>query len=235
MLITVNPVDGNRIRTVRRRLTGWWEEDNGGLLFPWRSREISPYQALIIEVLLQRTRAEAVNRMQGEFFRMFPEPKALCSASEKEIQNAINSLGLSWRARKLRELGCAIVNGIPDKMDDLVGLPGVGPYAAGAYLSFHRGKRAIIPDANMVRILGRLFGFQVTPETRRSRAFLEFCDRVTPKRNFRDFNYAVLDFGRLICKPRKPLCSECFLNDVCEYAGLHSGKGGKVGEKDDYI
>ncbi len=221
-------IDKRILKTISQRLTEWWTDSfDGENLFPWRSPNISPYQALITEVLLQRTRAEAVNKIYNEFFERFPGPDVLCSATETEIKNAINSLGLSWRAKKLRELGCAIANGIPDKLDALLKLPNVGVYAAGAYLSLHRGKRAIIPDANMARVLGRILGFKVHPETRRDKSFLELCEQITPRKKFREFNYSILDFGRTICKPAKPLCNTCFLNDICKYSKNVTVKKGK--------
>ncbi len=183
-----------------------------------------PYKALITEVLLQRTRAEAVQKIYSKFFDRFPNPETLSFSSEEEVRSVIKHLGFGFRAGNLVKLGRAIANGIPDEMDSLLKLPNIGIYAAGAYLSLHRGKRAIIPDANAVRILGRLFGFEIKPETRKSKAFLQLCEKLTPKRRFREFNYAILDLGRLICKPRKPLCKICVLNNVCFYAKGHMTK-----------
>jgi len=208
----MNCSNDNRIlmKKITRKLIKWWtNNDHKESLFPWRSHLISPYQALITEVLLQRTRAEAVNRLFGDFFRKFPDPEALCMASEQTIKITMYSLGLSWRAKKLKELGCAIINGIPDKMEDLLKLPGVGPYAAGAYLSLHCNKRAIIPDVNMTRILGRIFGFKVQPEIRRNRSFFELCEQITPKKDQRVqlFNY---DFGRMICRPKNSVAIYAF-------------------------
>lgn len=134
---------------------------------------------------------------------------------------------MHWRAEKLQALGCTISQSIPDNFNELIKLPNVGPYAAGAYLSLHRGKRAIIPDANMVRILGRIFGFNTHAETRRESFFLELCELITPKKNFREFNYSIIDLGRLICTPQNPLSDRCFLNDICIYFNKDL-KGGKM-------
>jgi A/G-specific adenine glycosylase len=208
----------HRINTIRRRLIRWWNKIiDGNHLFPWRASKITPYTALITEILLQRTRAEAVLTVYPKFFLRFPSPAFLCAAKTSDIKHSIHSLGLHWRAEKLRALGCAIGQSIPDNFNELIKLPNVGPYAAGAYLSLHRGKRAIIPDANMVRILGRIFGFSTHAETRRESFFLELCELITPKKNFREFNYSIIDFGRLICTPKNPLSDRCFLNDKCIY------------------
>lgn len=211
-----------KIKKVQTRMIKWWTaQHNLEGLFPWRSSKTSSYKALVTEVLLQRTRAEAVNKIYRDFFRQFPTQRKLNQATEAGIKKAIRSLGLAWRAAKLKQLAGSIIRGIPANYDDLIKLPGVGPYAAGSFMSLHSGKRAIIPDANMARILGRIFGFEVHGETRRNKSFLALCKEITPKRKFREFNYAVIDFGRLICKPGKPLCRECFLNNVCDYANIY--------------
>ena len=210
--------DEKKVRKVRYKLISWWtSHDFGEKLFPWRSDAISPYRALITEILLQRTRSETVRNVYDKFFRKFPDAKKLGKAKESDVRAVIDCLGFSFRAKNLVKLGKAIENGIPEKIEELVKLPNVGVYVAGAYLSFHRGVRAIIPDANMARILARIFGLELHPETRREKPFLELCEKITPKRKFKEFNYAVLDYGRITCVPRTPKCSECLLRRSCAH------------------
>ena len=83
--------------------------------------------------------------------------------------------------------------------------------------SLHRGRKAIIPDSNMVRLLGRFLGFTVDAGTRRKKMFIELCEEITPRKMFREFNYSIIDFGRMICRPSRPLCDGCFLRDICSY------------------
>jgi A/G-specific adenine glycosylase len=157
-----------------------------------------------------------------EAFRLFkenfPTPRALANSTETDILAVIRPLGLHWRARFLRLLGVALSEhgDVPSEMPDLLSLPGVGPYGAAAYLSFHRNVRGVILDSNIVRFYGRLLGFSTGPETRRSRAFREIAEIATPLSGFRAFNYALLDFTRSICTPR-PRCSECPLRRRCEF------------------
>lgn len=183
--------------------------------FPWRSEHF-PFHCLIAEILLQRTRAEQVVPVFQQFKSRFPDADSLCNATEEEIFNVIKSLGLAWRSRFLKSLGCGIKNKIPEDLEGLLKLPGVGPYAAGAYLSLHRGERATIVDSNVVRFYGRYFGFQTDPETRRSRMINELADMLTPKKAFRSYNYALLDFCALVCTP-KPLHGLCPLKKTCVF------------------
>jgi A/G-specific adenine glycosylase len=123
-------------------------------------------------------------------------------------------------ARQIAETG----GSPPENERQLVALPGVGPYAAAAWLSLHRDRRAVIVDNNVARWLSRMTGRAYDAETRRKRWVRDIADRLTPARAFRDYNYAVLDFTMRICRPRAPLCPECPLRSDCAY-GMAQGRG----------
>jgi A/G-specific adenine glycosylase len=209
-----------QVLALQRRLVKWWRQTGTESEFPWRKRETPRYHSLVVEVLLARTRAESVRDVYPKFFRTFPNPEALAGACDVVIQELLKPLGLIKRVEQLKRLGQAIVNGIPGDVGALSKLPGVGLYAANAFCSLHLGKRASVPDANSARLFGRIFGIDFSTTPRRRKSFYEFCHSVTPKRRFREFNYAVLDFGRKICRPRNPVCSSCPLKDICLHNGL---------------
>jgi A/G-specific adenine glycosylase len=186
--------------------------------YPWRA-ERSPWMSLAAEVLLQRTRAAQVAPVFNQFARRYPTPDALAKETSKGLLSVIGSLGLHWRAPLLiRTSEIVAERGVPpESYGELVELPGVGPYAAAAFLSLHRGVRVPILDANVVRWLGRVFGFKTDPETRRKPWVLELADQLTPKRAFRDFNYAVLDLSMTVCVT-KPRCHACPLaRQLCAF------------------
>jgi len=193
-----------------------WERKNYPA-FPWRD-EIPPFHALVAEVLLQRTRAEQVVPVYLNFISVFPNPASLAQTSIPDIEQVIAPLGLRWRAKFLNELGKELVadGSVPADLASLQKLPGVGPYAASAYLSFHGGRRVPIVDSNIVRFYGRFFGFRTGPETRRNRQLLDLADSITPKRAFKRFNYAIIDFTRAICRP-KPLHDICPVAKRCAF------------------
>ncbi len=207
-----------KISIFKRKMLSWGRDNFS--VFPWRNRN-RPFHSLIVELLLQRTKAEQVVPVYLQLKHRFPSAKALAAASLEDIEKLIYSLGLKWRACNILILGQKIYHeygGVPPlNTEELRRLPGVGPYAAGAYLSLHSDTRAIIPDANMVRILGRVFGFTCNAETRKDRAFLKLCDQITPKRRFKGFNYAILDFGRKVCTPRDPKHAVCPIKKICYY------------------
>lgn len=105
---------------------------------------------------------------------------------------------------------------VPVTVAELEKLPGVGPYAANAFASFHADQRGVLLDSNIVRFYGRLLGLKTGPETRRSRLFREIAEVVTPDHRTKRYNYSVLDFTRRVCTTR-PLCSECPLQACCAY------------------
>lgn len=196
-------------------------------IYPWRATKIK-FHALVAEILLQRTKAEQVIPIYRKFISTYPSPAALVASPLSKIKGIIASLGLQWRARKLKELADALIirheGKIPIRPEDVMALPGVGPYAASAYLSLHNNKRALLVDSNIVRLYGRFFGFRVHAETRRNSALINLIDLLTPQHGCRRFNYAVLDLGRNICRPR-PVCPVCPVLLKCHY--YNRGKGRK--------
>lgn len=144
------------------------------------------------------------------FVSRYPEPSDLAKAPLEEIEELIYPLGLRWRVPLIRQLGESLdrLGIVPDTLEGLLDLPGVGPYAAAAYLGFHGGRRGVIVDANVVRWLCRLIDRPYDGETRRKRWLIELADAVTPHRNWKEFNYAVLDFTMQVCGkvPRCPVC-----------------------------
>ena len=187
---------------LRRSLLRWWQDNHSD--FPWRT-EHSQFHALIAEILLQRTRAEQVAMVFHDFTVRFPTPEALAEASVSDIETEIYSLGLRWRAKSLSKLGKRVAesNGvIPTDIQQLLKLPGVGPYVASAFLSLHAGVRSSVVDSNVVRFYGRYFGFDTDSGSHRQYFVCELSNRITPARTYRRFNYALLDFCRTVCRPR---------------------------------
>lgn len=207
--------DQDWIRDVRRRVLRWgpahWQD------FPWR-HSLPLWQGLVAEVLLQRTRSAQVVPVFREFRQRYPSAARFSRATAMELAVLIAPLGLRWRVPLLHRLANDIGRRrgrIPTKREELENLPGVGPYAAAATLSFHGGKRAAIVDANVVRVLCRLTGMPFDGETRRKRWMIELADRLTPPRAFRRYNYALLDLAMTVCMAGQPRCRSCPLSPTC--------------------
>lgn len=203
-----------RIRLIRRRLRRWGREHFRQ--FPWRDAE-SDYAGLIAEVLLQRTRASSVAEVYGAFLARYPDAESLAAASEEEIGEVMRPLGLRWRVPLVAQLGRRLVElgEVPRDYDVLCSLPGVGPYTAAAWLSFHGKGRGVLVDANVVRWIARLTGRPFDAETRRKRWLLDLAEQITPRREVKAFNYALLDFTMAVCTPGRPRCEVCPLVSIC--------------------
>lgn len=203
-------------RELQIRLLKWAAEHP--VNFPWRKR-ISRFHALTVEILLQRTKAEQVVPVFHEFRSIFPTAKELAASCITSIRRVIRPLGLIWRAEYLKALGKEIIKSggcITDEYSILISLPGVGSYAASAYLSLHRGIKQSIIDSNVVRFYCRLLKYSYDGETRRKSWLVKFADQLTPEDIYKQYNYALLDFTREVCKP-KPNCQDCPLKHICLY------------------
>jgi A/G-specific adenine glycosylase len=208
-------------KEIARRLIKWGRANY--VAFPWR-RAGRTFHALIAEVLLQRTRAEQVVPVYQQLCVSYPSASSLSNAPPSEIRTLLSPLGLHWRIPLIQRLAAQLrdLSSVPLNRAALCELPGVGDYASAAFLSLHCGRRASIVDSNVVRLYGRLFGFTVDGETRRKKWFRELAAEMMPARHHRDYNYALLDFTRAICRP-KPLCESCPLIDLCVFGSSNVG------------
>ena len=187
--------------------------------YPWRF-ETNPWLSFVAEFLLQRTRASQVEPVFRTMKGLFPTPQLLAEATPTTVQCILGPLGLHRRAQALTNIAIVLArrqNTLPECMEGLCKLNGVGMYTAAAWLSLHRGRRAVIVDANVCRWLSRMAGLPYNRDPRHVRWIQYLADDLTPRRVFRDYNYAVLDFTMNICTPRSPACSTCPVASDCKF------------------
>jgi len=217
MHITKRTVRPSNHRWVRRRLFAWGRAHYRD--FPWR-RDRDPFRNLVTEILLKQTRAEGVQRVRTELLTKYRSAVSLANASVPEIEQVIASLGFGkQRSVQLQALGRALQHQpIPQGQDKLATLPGIGPYAAAATSCFAFGRREIALDVNVARIIGRIYGVELERgELRKNSDVLRLGRSLIDGARPRDLNWALLDLGALVCRP-KPKCHVCPLADKCRYA-----------------
>jgi A/G-specific adenine glycosylase len=197
--------------------------------FPWRETH-DPFQVLIAEVMLQRSRGKTVARAYEELFRRWPDARSLSRARVTSIQRVIRPLGLIRRATTLKALAAEVARReeVPASLDGLLALPGVGRYAASATLSVAFGKRVPTVDGVTARVYRRYFGIEADGPASNDEALWGLVERATPRTHVREWNWAVLDLAASVCLPRSPRCPECPLVMLCVWsrAGDESCRSG---------
>ena len=207
-------VDESKMREFRSQLLSW--ADGNLREFPWRG-DVSPYQVLVAEVLLQQTLASKVEPVYREFLSHYPEPSDLVDVEADELAELLDPLGFqNIRAEALVDNATWIVaNGMPEDEVGLSKLHYVGDYGVNATLCFGYGERRPIVDANVVRVYNRAFGLDF--ENAQDDRAWDFAEKILPDEKYRRYNLALLDFGALVCPSQSPSCDRCVFNDSCDY------------------
>lgn len=202
----------------RRKLLAWFERSARDL--PWR-RTRDPYQVLVSEVMLQQTQVSRVEQYYPRFLEQFPDIGALASARPRAVREAWDGLGYYARARNLHALARHVTRRhdgtLPDTPEELIELPGVGRYTAGAVASFAYEKPVPAVDTNVSRVIRRVFFSRATGNVQPESIVWNLAATLVPKDGKRAwrFNQAIMELGALICTARKPKCKQCPVKRVC--------------------
>lgn len=196
------------------QVSAWYARHGRDL--PWR-RTRDPYAILVSEVMLQQTQVSRVLPKYGEWLTKYPSLESLARASVRELREAWYPLGYNVRPVRLRGIARAALRHhggkIPDTREELLELKGIGPYTAGAVLSFAYGRDAAILDTNVRRVLRRVFlGDEAAPS---NAALWTLAEALLPPGEAYDFNQGLMDFGATVCTARKPRCPTCALARTC--------------------
>lgn len=199
------------------RILRWY--DSNARHLPWRARGGAvpdPYRVWLSEIMLQQTTVAAVSGYYEAFTTRWPTVEALAAADDGEVMAAWAGLGYYARARNL--LACArrvaAMGGFPGDEAELLKLPGIGRYTAAAVAAIAFGKRAVVVDANVERVVSRLFALEDALPGARP-ALYALTDTITPEMRAGDFAQAMMDLGATICTPRAPACGICPLMEEC--------------------
>jgi A/G-specific adenine glycosylase len=199
-----------------RKETPFWASKE----LPWRQRR-TPYRIFLAELLLVRTRADVVAAIFEDVFGRFPTVDALASAPEADVALALAPLGLRKRVPILIRGAKFVVEEfggkIPQRLDELVDIPGIGLYTAAAISAFAFGHPQVPADVNVLRFLARLTGLEMEHRTKGSKSLRSLLPLLSEAQGGPQAEI-LLDFARLICRPRKPRCAECALSATCSFA-----------------
>ena len=216
------------LQTFRRRVLAWYSRNSREL--SWRGTR-NPYEIWVSEIMLQQTTTAAVEGYYRRFLERFPDAQTLAAADLAEVYRLWEGLGYYRRAAQLHKAAGVIVEkhgGVfPRSFAEVVALPGVGRYTAGAILSIALDLRLPILEANTIRLHSRLLGVRTDPaETETNRRLWAFAEEILPTKNVGRFNQALMDLGSRVCLPKMPLClsesgkNSCPVFDLCRCAEL---------------
>jgi A/G-specific adenine glycosylase len=200
----------------RRSLLHWYRQNARDL--PWR-RTSDPYAILVSEFMLQQTQVATVIPYYKRWLRRFPDFAALAAASENDVLHAWQGLGYYSRARNLRATAIAVMEkhaGIfPKNLASIQDLPGIGRYTANAIATFAFEQSVPVVEANIARVLSRLFDLQTPIDTSAGREQLwSAAAQILPRRNAGQHNSALMELGALVCGAR-PKCEICSVKIFC--------------------
>ncbi len=221
-------VAGADAQDIAQVLLAWFRRHGRDL--PWRRAPRTPYRVLVSEMMLQQTRADVVAGRFEAFLHRYPDFAALARAPLADVLRAWEGLGYYRRAEALwRAAGLiAARGGMPSDREELLRLPGIGPYSASAVRSFAFSLPDAALDANLRRVALRLLGDPADPGKAGgqavARAFLQDVLAAGPADTLSD---ALMDLGATVCTARRPRCDACPLADAC--AAYRSGAPEAIG------
>lgn len=212
------PVALSPLDRIAEPLLSWY--DRGRRILPWRE-EPTPYHVWVSEIMLQQTRVEAVKPYYDRFMKSLPGIETLSKAPEEVLLKLWEGLGYYNRVRNLNKAAVKVMEeygGImPDSYEELLTLPGIGSYTAGAIASIAYGKPVPAVDGNVLRVLSRLRcdDRDIMQQTVKKQVEEDLLT-VMPKDRPGDFNQALMELGAMVCIPNgEPRCRECPWEDIC--------------------
>ncbi len=204
-------------RGFQDRIVRWYRSEGRDL--PWRSTS-SAYQVAVSEILLQQTQVVRVMPVFQEFVARWPRVHDLHAAPLPDVKKLTDPLGYHIRGTWLKEMARIVVERhggrMPDSLEALRELPGLGPYAAAAVYVFGLRRRAALLDTNVARVLTRAVGLPLDGSVYRDdRRLRDLAEQLVPARRHYDYHQGLMDLGATVCLARAPRCDRCPLRRTC--------------------
>jgi A/G-specific adenine glycosylase len=189
--------------------------------YHWREKP-TLYNVLISELCLQRTKADQVSQIFSEFIKAYPTSDDLVKINSIEISSLFEKLGLKKRAQYLIEIiqYLTINNKRIETLTEheIMNLKGIGKYSINAIRCFAFKQKVPLIDSNIIRIFARFFPYISNNKSAKcDERMWKFANKLLPNENYKEYNYALIDFGGICCLPKNPKCNNCFLKTYCDY------------------
>ncbi|MEQ8206722.1 MAG: A/G-specific adenine glycosylase [Woeseia sp.] len=207
------------MNTLSDSLLGWFDQ-HGRHDLPWQ-KEPTPYRVWVSEIMLQQTQVATVIPYYTRFMQSYPDIQRLAAAPVDDVLHHWSGLGYYARCRNLHKTAMMICEEhggeFPQRIDEVVALPGIGRSTAGAILALSRGERHAILDGNVKRVLARYHAIDGWPgRTAVAAALWEKAELHTPESRVADYTQAIMDLGATLCTRSRPRCDNCPLRRGCQ-------------------
>ncbi len=200
-----------QLKKIHQKLHAWYKV-YGRHDLPWRNTT-DAYHIYISEIMLQQTQVKTVlERYYFQFLKRFPTLRDLAKAPEDDVLKMWEGLGYYTRARNLHACAKLTQSRLPDSYDALLKLPGIGKNTAAALCAFAYHQPLAVMEANVKRVLSRIYAYENASDSVLQEAALSLLDKKNPY----DYNQAMMDIGSLLCTPKKPGCSLCPFASICK-------------------
>lgn len=201
----------------QEKLLKWYFDNHRDL--PWR-QDHDPYKIWLSEIMLQQTQVKTVIQYFKNFIKAYPNVTAMANADEQDVLKLWEGLGYYSRARRLIPCAKMVVeefDGIfPTNKKDMLKLPGVGSYTAGAILSIAYNVKEPAVDGNVMRVYSRLFDMEDDISLPKTKTVFENKVMATLPEDRRHFNQALMELGATICTPKQSKCDVCPIAASCQ-------------------
>ncbi len=206
----------------KKLLLNWYFQNRRKL--PWRETQkkaLDPYKIWISEIMLQQTTSVTVIPYYETFFKKFPLLQSLATANESDVLEAWSGLGYYTRAKNIHKTAQIIFKKykghFPKTWQELIALPGIGPYTSRAIASFTFGQKIGVLDGNVIRFLARYHLIKEKWWTTQGRShFQSLADQWAKDNQVADINQALIEIGAKVCLPKSPTCHLCPLQKTCK-------------------
>ena len=200
------------------KLIEWYRVNKRNL--PWRLTK-QPYKIWVSEIILQQTRIEQGEKYYYAFLEKYPNISELAKTNDEELLKVWEGLGYYSRALNMLKASRVVLNNFrgifPSNYDDLIKLPGIGDYTASAISSICNNEVQPVVDGNVFRFLSRMFKIDLPIDKLKTKTYFKklgfkLIDVVNPG----DFNQAMMDYGSIVCRPKKFQCEKCLFSSNCK-------------------
>jgi A/G-specific adenine glycosylase len=227
--------EATRRTDLRADVVRWF--DGAARDLPWRAPDRTPWGVLVSEVMLQQTPVVRVEPAWRAWLEQWPTPADLARAPTADVLRAWGRLGYPRRALRLQECARAIVERhdgvVPGTEDELRALPGIGEYTAAAVLAFAYGKRSVVVDTNVRRVLARAVGGTALPAPSYTAAERALATALAPDGDADAARWAAasMELGALVCTARTPKCGACPVAGLCAWRAAGSPPDAHAGQR----